>query len=290
MLRFIVICGLTILVNMTFVACQQEREETFPDNRPVVFAPLHSVWGGGVLSRAYDTTWEAGDEVGIYMLKDGNTSLDGDNVIAANVPYRIINNNTSADLVPVGAPINYPTDDSPVNFVAYYPYKDDVITSYPVNVANQADDIDLMIHKEVGTAYRLSQGIAVPLNFKHKLSRLVITAIPDEGTGIVMTDATLTISGMPTTATCDLYSGTFSGWADIGDIDPRRKNPGDTERAEWEAIIIPHSNSFTCRTFTIHAGDEQYIFMLRGEDYNITFEAGQVYEREFKLLPPNVDE
>jgi hypothetical protein len=299
MLRFIVVCGLTILVSMTFLACQQEREETFPDNRPVVFAPLHSVWGGGAQSRAYDDTWDQDDKVGIYMLKDGSSParvLPG----GANVQYMIADENTPAGLAPVGKPIYYPLNDNPVNFVAYYPYRNDIVSgNYPVDVHCQYSltAIDLMIgeatNEGVRTAYRLSDGTVVPLTFKHKLTKLVITATPGADTGIIMSDATLFISGMPTFALCNLYSGTFSGWSFVDKFNLVLKSSSDTE-ARWEAIIIPHlAAEFTGRTFTITAGDNEYIFELKndeehpGDDYDIDFEEGKVYTYTFVLTLTN---
>jgi hypothetical protein len=243
-----------------------------------------------VLSRAYDTTWEADDNVGIYMLPHHTSggSLNNAYPGASNVLYHYVDDQDgSAGLFPNGDGIYYPLDDSPVNFVAYYPYKDGVTTSYLVNVADQAEDIDLMIHNGVGTAYRLSQGIAVPLNFKHKLSKLVITAESDDP-DIDMTGAILTITGMPTTATCDLYSGALIA---LGDSNTEIKfaNPKEESNADmavWEAIIIPHAaEDFPGRTFTIQVGDKHYTGTLTGEDNNITFEAGKEHACSLTLSP-----
>jgi endonuclease G len=285
MLRFIVVCGLTILVSMTFLACQQEREETFPDNRPVVFAPLHSVWGGGAQSRAYDNTWDQGDEVGIYMLPHHTNGGSLANAIAgaANIPYKTANNNSIAGLVPAtdGVTIYYPSDDSEVNFVAYYPHRNNIVNGYyPVDVLTQSSlkEIDLMIHDGVNQPYKLSDGEAVPLEFKHKLTKLVITATPKVATGIKMTDASLTISGVPTAAVCDLYSGTFTGLGIEKEIDLVLKSSSLTE-AEWEALIIPHTYvDFPDRTFTIKVGNDTWEYTPVG-----VFDSGKVYTYNFNL-------
>jgi endonuclease G len=268
-----------VLANLTFLACEQESEETFPDNRAVVFAPLHSVWGGGAQSRAHDTEtgteWDQGDEVGIYMIAADAENLTG--AKASNVLYTIDATDT---LVPDDDPIKY-LDNNLVNFVAYYPWKgsNEIPDGlYPVDVSTQEP---LMIHNGVGTAYGLNEGKVVSLLFKHKLSKLVITAEPVNGTTIDMSGATLTISGMPTKANCNLYTGLFSDWDEIKDIGNFHKSTDTAEKAVWKALIIPHKAvNYTGCTFTIEAGGEIYKYPLTAAD---DFDPGNVYTYTFTL-------
>jgi hypothetical protein len=235
-----------------------------------------------VLSRAYDTTWEDGDRVGIYMIAANAGNLDG--AKASNALYTINTDNTPAGLGPVGKPIYYPLNDDEVKFVAYYPYKDsDEIPGglYPVNVYSQSsiedlEAIDLMIGEGKKQPYKLSEGRVVSLQFTHKLSKLLITAKPATSTVIDMSDASLTIRGMPTTANCNLSTGVFIDWDDIDNIVALRKNPGDTETAVWEALIIPHTAGNS--TFRILTSGGTYIYPPDG-----VFDPGQVYKYIFEL-------
>jgi hypothetical protein len=244
-----------------------------------------------VQSRAYDTTWDPDDRVGIYMLEHNTT-----NVYDANVPYKIAYENTNDWLVPTdGELIMYPNN-SDVNFVAYYPYnsKKVEIDRYPVDVVPQETEeqskaIDLMIHNGFGTPYGLYDGIAVPLEFTHKLSKLTITATPKEGSGINLAQASLTISGMPRTANYNLNTDDFTELAtDPTDIIVWRKNPDDSALAEWVAFIIPHDGAvYSRRTFTITDNDGIYYIYPLWDEYK--FESGKVYEYVFELGEEDTD-
>jgi hypothetical protein len=260
-----------------------------------------------VQSRAYDTTWDPDDRVGIYMLThDYINQVDG-KVHYANVPYMFENVEENTKwLVPADGRLIYYRNNNPVNFVAYYPYNKSVGTDglYPVDVTTQTSEddlkaIDLMVHYGVGVAedlaYTLYAGKVVPLKFTHKLSKLVITAIPKEDSEIDFKDATLTISGMPTFAAYNLYTDEFSGWEDepTTDLDMWRTNPDDSDKAEWVAFIIPHvaGADYSGRTFTIKVGTGKYIYPQDEEPFKVPseseseseFESGKVYTYEFEL-------
>jgi hypothetical protein len=245
-----------------------------------VFAPLHSVWGGGAQSRAFDDTWEDGDEVGIYMINNGASSLNG--AIYTNKLYTI---DATGALVPAGDPMEYPQDGSEVNFVAYYPYRAGSITEVDVADQSSLKDIDLMIGVSKAPPYGLNKGKVVELEFEHKLSKLVITATPETDSGLDMTDATLSITGMPTTANCVLHPWELKDLV----VDPdnpivawrENKDAEDNEeKAVWKAIIIPHTapSDDSKRTFEIEVDGGIYIYELVGP-----FDPGNVYEYTFTL-------
>jgi hypothetical protein len=206
---------------------------------------------------------------------------------ASNVEYKTAAGTSSA-LTAVGTPIYYSENDGSVNFVAYYPYRSDIVSgSYPVDVHSQSTlqaikDIDLMIHNGVGTESTPTEDVTVPMTFTHKLAKLVINAKFVDGPTDDLLRAALRISRMPTYAACDLYSGTFSGLGGTGTtITPVIKSATSTQ-ATWEALIIPHDTSYNGRSFTVMIDDNAFVFMLWGE-YNIAFEAGKVYTYTFFL-------
>jgi hypothetical protein len=214
------------------------------------------------------------------MINNGASSLTG-----AIYPNKLYTIDDTGALAPDGDPMVYPDDGSEVKFVAYYPRIAGAPTTYAVNVADQSSlkDIDLMIGVSKAPPYGLNMGKVVELEFEHKLSKLVITAIQD-GTEIDMSDATLTISGMPTNATCDLKNGALAAALGTGNVEAWRENKDaedNEEKAVWKALLIPHDAAdYSGCIFTIEAGGEIYKYSLTTAD---NFVSGNVYTYEFTL-------
>ena len=92
-------------------------------------------------SRAYDTSWEKNDVIGVFMLANSNQS-----VLATNIPYAT--SKGDGYFVSQHSPIYYPEDNSAVDFIAYYPYNENIneYTNYTIDLSNQSKQnaIDLM--------------------------------------------------------------------------------------------------------------------------------------------------
>ena len=102
------------LLALSLAACNNEEITTTPDARVALQVT------GGIQTRAYDATWEANDEIGIF----GFTQEDAPAQAYSNVRYVTTGGNGA--FTPDGTTIYLPTDGSSLDFVAYYPHTTDL--------------------------------------------------------------------------------------------------------------------------------------------------------------------
>ena len=130
----------------------------------------------GIQTRAYDDQWEKGDEIGIFGFTQGDAPAQ------AYTNERYVTTGGNGTFTPGGTPIYLPTDDSYLDFVAYYPHTTSLTADgiYAVDVTNQSiqKDIDLMAASKL-SANRSKNTVA--FNFEHKLSKIVLTFKPGDG-------------------------------------------------------------------------------------------------------------
>jgi hypothetical protein len=232
----------------------------------------------GVSTRAYDTTWEADDVVGIFML-DTSDKLSAAHH-KANKKYKIESHDTDQwKLTPFNDENNlyYPVNGDEVHFTAYYPYDETITTAgddsnevpgtYSVALGDQTSTktFDLLYHKGT-TSYDKTDPAVIPgMEFKHKLSKVIIKIKLDEDMADAdISDAAVTIKGIPTTADFDLATGALSN-ENGADTDVTTANIATIPEADvtagvvriHEAIIVPHSSGFTGRTIEVEFMDPE---------------------------------
>ncbi|MDD4698333.1 MAG: fimbrillin family protein, partial [Fermentimonas sp.] len=103
-----------------------------------------------VKTRATSTAWDNGDAIGIYMKPTGQ-SLNNTNSLADNIRY--VTDGTGAFVAAnLDSTICFPENGDDVDFIAYYPKKDNITDFiYPVDLNNQSiqSEIDLMFADNV---------------------------------------------------------------------------------------------------------------------------------------------
>lgn len=156
------------LLALSLAACNNGEITPTPDTRAALQVT------SGIQTRAYDATWEAGDEIGIF----GFTQGDAPAQTHANAQYVTTNGNGSFIPAQEVNTIYLPADNTPLDFVAYYPYTAGLKNNiYTVDVTDQSA-IDLMAAGKQ-SADRIS--VKVSFNFVHKLSKIVINLAPGMG-------------------------------------------------------------------------------------------------------------
>lgn len=232
-------------------ACSSDNETASTSDDRVAVEFSASV--GATQTRAVDQEWTAGDAIGIYMVKSGNSLLSANiSESAANVPYVAAATSTSGSFSPQSATIYYPVDGSAVDFYAYYPQTSAITNDatsgnylYAVNVASQSsqENIDLLYADKVTGKSKTDRSVA--LNFKHQLCKVILTVEPGDGVAITdMTALTVKVDGQNTTATFDLTQGALlSNAANAADITLYKQS----DAYVYEAILLPDAT--TSRTF-----------------------------------------
>ncbi len=182
-------------------------------------------------SRAYDTSWEKNDVIGLFMYASNAKT----NLLATNIPY--VTSNGDGYFVSQHTPLQYPEDNTPVDFFAYYPYNENIsdYNSYSIDLSDQTQQSVLDLMTAVNLTNRdqtLPQG---NLQFKHLLAKLVLNLKSTSGNSLKGIKAS--ISGLQVKGTANLGEGTItpSGEATTFSLYI------DEEATKAEAILLPQA-------------------------------------------------
>lgn len=182
-------------------------------------------------SRAYDTSWEKNDVIGLFMYASNAKA----NLLATNIPY--VTSNGDGYFVSQHTPLQYPEDNTPVDFIAYYPYNENIndYNSYSIDLSDQTQQSALDLMTAVNLTNRdqtLPQG---NLQFKHLLAKLVLNLKSTSGNSLKGIKAS--ISGLQVKGTANLGEGTItpSGEATTFSLYI------DEEATKAEAILLPQA-------------------------------------------------
>ncbi len=254
------------LATLLLTACQNDEETMQTDARVALQVT------SGIQTRAFDNQWEKGDEIGIFGFTQGDAPAQA----YPNVRY--VTKSGNGTFTPDGTTIYLPTDDSYLDFVAYYPHTTDLETGiYTVDVENQSDQstIDLMA-ADTQTADRTDP--TVTFNFEHKLSKIVLTFKP--GDGMALSELT----GMKVQLTNQQPLATFDVTQPDGEVVVGTDSPTDitlltdADGTSSEGIVLPSAN-FDGMTLHLELSDGGSFFNwdLKNSQNADKFEAGKKY-------------
>lgn len=256
------------LLALSLAACNNGEITPTPDTRVALQVT------SGIQTRAYDATWEAGDEIGIF----GFTQGDAPAQTHANAQYVTTNGNGSFIPAQEMNTIYLPADNTPLDFVAYYPYTAGLKNNiYTVDVTDQSDQsaIDLMAAGKQ-SADRIS--VKVSFNFVHKLSKIVINLAPGMGvTGDELEGMTVQLTGQKTAATFDVTQP--DGTVSITDPDQSvtLTLKANAEGTFAEGILLPNEN-FDGMTLHLRLADGGFFnWTLNNSTEATQFKAGHKY-------------
>lgn len=230
----------------------------------------------GIQTRAFDNQWEAGDEIGIFMLNNGQTTVaDGYD----NVPYRVASAGTGGKaFTPSSEVIYFPTNEDKRDFIAYYPYSADKVANgvYNINLTNQdpQKDIDFMLAGKVTDKSRNDANVS--FQFTHKLAKIVMDIEPGAGvTSDDLKNITVSLTGQPTEGTFDVLNGQN---VTVTSTDKKAITLlANADGTHAEAIVFPSENydgmSFAFATQAIGG----YEWPLSQSTKATNFEAGKKY-------------
>ena len=196
----------------------------------------------GVAQRVMNTTWDAGDKIGVFMVKNG-TGLDASGIVGGgdNVAYTTTTGNGT--FTPTAGGLKFPADGSAVDFIAYYPYTGSLDNyTYAVDLTDQRrpSTIDLLYANDA-KGFSQSSNI-VRLNFRHQLVRVELTIKSADNKQL--TGVKVALNDQPLRATFDLNTGTFSQIAaDRGTIAMNATSAGTLLTAT--AFILPGQRDIT---------------------------------------------
>lgn len=217
-----------------------------------------------VKTRATSTAWDNGDAIGIYMKPTGQ-SLNNTNSLADNIRY--VTDGTGAFVAAnLDSTICFPENGDDVDFIAYYPKKDNITDFiYPVDLNNQSiqSEIDLMFADNVVGRNFMTPDI--DLVFKHKLSKINVNfSGTDQAMDLTGLDAWIT--GMGTKANFSLADGTLSAPVAVGNIHFNVTPDGKG----GQAIVLPTNILAGC-SLVIALDNNTYTYAMDGSELITSF-------------------
>lgn len=213
----------TLLVSLTFglllSGCNDEDSLGTSEGTGVRFTSYM------VESRATDTAWELGDEIGVYM--QNAASASGYQKI--NVKYA--NSDGNLNTFTSETPIEYSGNESTVNFMAVYPFSASVTSgNYTFTLGNEGLSKNDIMYASTTSVEAGTQNVT--LEFKHKLTKIVLQLKDESGNSV--TGASITIDKQRVNGTLDVATGNVSATDDYNSTLQFAESDGT-----YEAIVIP---------------------------------------------------
>lgn len=222
-----------VLAAMALTACSNDNEI---QDGSVQNAPRFSATIGVAPNRAFDQTWENGDQIGITGTTGGKTYT--------NVAYATTGDGNFS--VVTAASSIYYQDDNEVTFTAYYPYAANTdITADTHNQATQKT-FDYLWSQAAGKKAEPN----VAFSFAHKMAKVVLTV--KKGADVSFDEvknAVLTLAGFKNQGAFDVVNGTatatgeaasfvFANGENAGQMAPLSADE-DNETVSYTLIFFP---------------------------------------------------
>lgn len=218
-----------MLSSLALVSCTDNDENSeWTGSEGVVFTT-------SIQSRVSGNSWNANDEVGIFMTPNGSEIASA---TAANKKYLA---QTNGSLVAAPSEGVYLPATGKVDFIAYYPYSNALSGNVmDVNVADQSKPgaIDLLYSNET-KGVEAANGKTIALKFVRKMSKLTLNMTKDE-TIESFEGLKVEMKGIATEGKFDLANGTVKA-TDGKNTQAVAMNIGNVEAhtAMATAIILP---------------------------------------------------
>lgn len=225
------------------------------------------VFTTAIQSRVSGNTWNANDEVGIYMM---NASSGIEAATAQNKKYIAQTNGTLT-----AAPGNgiYLPESGNVDFIAYYPYTTSVSgNKLAVNVSDQSNPAAIDLIYSNGTkGVAATTATTISLGFTHQLTKVTLNVTKDE-TIETLNGLGVNIKGISTEGEFNLADGTLTATAGTNNKDVAMYIDAQGTTATATAIILPTAASTDQTSLNL-------TFNLNGQSFTHTISDASIFEK-----------
>lgn len=225
------------------------------------------VFTTAIQSRVSGNTWNANDEVGIYMMNAGS-GIEA--ATAQNKKYIAQTNGTLT-----AAPGNgiYLPESGNVDFIAYYPYTTSVSgNKLAVNVSDQSNPAAIDLIYSNGTkGVVATTATTINLGFTHQLTKVTLNVTKD-GTIETLNGLGVNIKGISTEGEFNLADGTLTATAGTNNKDVAMYIDAQGTTATATAIILPTAASTDQTSLNL-------TFNLNGQSFTHTISDASIFEK-----------
>lgn len=225
------------------------------------------VFTTAIQSRVSGNTWNANDEVGIYMMNSGS------GIEAATAQNKKYIAQTNGTLTAASGNGIYLPESGSVDFIAYYPYTTSVSgNKIAVNVSDQSKPAAIDLIYSNGTkGIEATSATTVDLAFTHQLTKITLNVTKD-ATVETLSGLGVTMKGISTEGEFNLADGTLAATAGTNNKDVAMYMDVQGTTATATAIIIP----------TASASEQTAInltFNLSGQSFTYTIDNTSIFEK-----------
>ena len=225
------------------------------------------VFTTAIQSRVSGNTWNANDEVGIYMMNAGS-GIEA--ATAQNKKYIAQTNGTLT-----AAPGNgiYLPESGNVDFIAYYPYTTSVSgNKLALNVSDQSNPAAIDLIYSNGTkGVAATTATTISLGFTHQLTKVTLNVTKDE-TIETLNGLGVNIKGISTEGEFNLADGTLTATAGTNNKDVAMYIDAQGTTATATAIILPTAASTDQTSLNL-------TFNLNGQSFTHTISDASIFEK-----------
>lgn len=225
------------------------------------------VFTTAIQSRVSGNTWNANDEVGIYMMNAGS-GIEA--ATAQNKKYIAQTNGTLT-----AAPGNgiYLPESGNVDFIAYYPYTTSVSgNKLAVNVSDQSNPAAIDLIYSNGTkGVAATTATTISLGFTHQLTKVTLNVTKDE-TIETLNGLGVNIKGISTEGEFNLADGALTATAGTNNKDVAMYIDAQGTTATATAIILPTAASTDQTSLNL-------TFNLNGQSFTHTISDASIFEK-----------
>ena len=236
------------------------------------------VFTTAIQSRVSGNTWNANDEVGIYMMNAGDEvgiymMNAGSGIEAATAQNKKYIAQTNGTLT--AAPGNgiYLPESGSVDFIAYYPYTTSVSgNKIAVNVSDQSKPAAIDLIYSNGTkGIEATTATTISLAFTHQLTKLTLNVTKD-ATVETLSGLNVTMKGISTEGEFNLADGTLTATAGTNNKDVAMYIDAQGTTATATAIILPTAASTDQTSLNL-------TFNLNGQSFTHTISDASIFEK-----------
>lgn len=265
-----------LLSFLAIYSCSDNETSHLSNNKLYFNGQINS---NKLLTKQINSSWETNDAIGVFMMQSGT----------------LINEETNKKFITTGDgnffndgednEMRYPNN-STVDFIAYYPYSNRLLTEYiyPIDITDQSkpSNIDFLYSDN---AKQHSVGNIPYLNFQHILSKLrVIVKAGKEVESL--SNLKLSISNVNTLATYNLLSKDFTINTNNAEQITFNNISNTEKQIIAEAILIPSDKRDRELIFNLSVNNEVKIF--RWNMSHMEFKSG--YQNTISFILDNEED
>lgn len=225
------------------------------------------VFTTAIQSRVSGNTWNANDEVGIYMMNAGS------GIEAATAQNKKYIAQTNGTLTAASGNGIYLPESGNVDFIAYYPYTTSVSgNKLAVNVSDQSNPAAIDLIYSNGTkGVAATTATTISLGFTHQLTKVTLNVTKDE-TIETLNGLGVNIKGISTEGEFNLADGTLTATAGTNNKDVAMYIDAQGTTATATAIILPTAASTDQTSLNL-------TFNLNGQSFTHTISDASIFEK-----------